>query len=373
MSYLANELRDTPAQREAGLKQLIFSLLGPIRAWFGDREIALGPPQQRALLALLLLRAGEPVSKEEAVRALWGDAAPKFAEGTVRTYVYQLRRKVTEVGALQRVTLQSQSGGYYLLTANGAALDTDRLKQGIDGSRSARRAGDLRGTVRLLRESLTLWHGTPFAGIDTSFFNIERERLEQIRATAVEDLAEAEIAVGLQTDAVVTLRMALAEHPLRENLWVLLLRALSDVGRRAEALAAYQEARRVLRAELGLDPGSRLQELHRAIITEAPVPPVTVLPDARDARVPMPMCLPTARDGFAGRATVLSELTLADALQLLGSIVGHERLHQDIEASARLVAACSYQPDAVCAVAERLLAAPYRTLREVEREVLQDA
>jgi DNA-binding SARP family transcriptional activator len=373
MSYLAYELRDTPAQPEAGRKQLNFSLLGPVRAWFGGREIALGPPQQRALLALLLLHIGEPVSKEEAVRALWGDAAPKFAEGTVRTYVYQLRRKVTEVAGLQRVTLQSHSGGY-LLTANGATIDACRLQQSIEDSRNARRRGDLRGTVQLLRESLTLWHGTPFAGIDTTYFNIERERLEQTRATVVEDLAEAEIAVGLQTDAVVTLRTALAEHPLREDLWELLLRALSDLGRRAEALAAYQEARQVLRAELGLDPGSRLQELHRAIFTEARVRTVAETPaEARRARLPMPIHRPATLNGFGRRAGGLSEFTLADALQLLGSIVGHDRLHQDIEASARLVAACSYQPDGVRAVAERLLAAPYRTLREVEREVLQDA
>jgi DNA-binding SARP family transcriptional activator len=347
MSYRSNELRDIPAQPEASRKPLKFSLLGPTRAWFGDREITLGPPQQRALLALLLLRAGEPVSKEEAVHALWGDAAPKFAEGTVRTYVYQLRRKLTEVAGVQRVTLRSYSGGY-VLTAVDATIDASRLRQSIKDSRDARGRGDLREPVRLLRESLALWHGTPFAGIDTTYFNAERERLEQVRATAAQDLAEAEIAAGLQADAVVTLRTTLAEYPLREDLWDLMLTALSDLGRRAEALAAYQEARRVLRAELGLEPGSRLQERHRAIIT------------ANVSR-------------FAGRAAQLSEFTLADSLQLLGSIVGHDRLHQDIEASARLVAACSYQPDAVRTVAERLLAAPYRTLREVEREVLQDA
>jgi DNA-binding SARP family transcriptional activator len=364
MSYPANERRDISAARKVDPKQLNFTLLGPIRAWYGHREVALGPPQQRAFLALLLLRIGKPVGKEEAVRALWGDAAPRFAEGTVRTYVYQLRRKAAEVAGLQRLALQSHSGGY-LLTANGALVDADRLRQSIRESRTARARGDLRGAVELLRESLTLWHGTPFAGINTTYFNIERERLEQVRATAVEDLAEAEIVAGLKTDAVVTLRAALAEHPLRENLWELLLTALSDLGRRAEALAAYQEARRVLRAELGFDPESRLQELHRSILTEARKRTV--------AGASTPIHRPNALGGFSGRAAELPELTLADALQLLGSIVGHDRLHQDIETSARLVAACSYQPDAVRALAERLLTAPYRTLREVEGEVLQHA
>jgi DNA-binding SARP family transcriptional activator len=485
--------------------ELRFSLLGPVRAWSGDHEIALGSPQQRALLAVLLLRVGEPVTNEDAVRALWGDTAPRSADGTVRTYVYRLRRKITEVVGVHRLALRSHSGGY-LLATNGATIDTDVFERTLDDAHAAREDGDLDRAVRTFRAALALWRGAPFAGADTTYFNTERERLEGLRTAAVEELAEAEIAAGDHGSAVTTVKTALVGQPLQEKLWELLLRALSGLGRRADALAAYQDARRVLRAELGLEPGPRLQELHRDLLAAT-----QVRPGADEASSPVPDQLSDVAAGFVGRTAELAELTtwlrdparpalvglhgaarlgktalavraalalrphfpdgqlyteltgpdgmpvapeavlvgllrglglsparlprtlpeltslwqltvdrrrvlvvldnvqdtrqilpvlpnspvpavlltsrhqladvpdlhsltlggltLADSLQLLGSLVGHGRLHQDVEAAARLVAACAYRPAAVRAAAARLLNHPHRTLREVEREL----
>lgn len=505
MSELAREACPPAADH------LRFSLLGPVRAWSGDHEIALGSPQQRTLLAVLLLRIGEPVTNEDAVRALWGDTVPRSADGTVRTYVYRLRRKITEVVGAHRLALRSHSGGY-LLTANGATIDTDLFERTLDDARRAREDGDRDRAVRTFRTALALWRGAPFAGTDTTYFNTERERLEQLRTAAVEELAETEIDVGEHGSAVMTVKTALAGQPLQEKLWELLLRALSGSGRRADALAAYQDARRVLRAELGLEPGTRLQELHRDLLAAAQVRPAPgAHADTTRASSPVPAQMSVAADGFVGRTAELAELTtwlrdpgraalvclhggarlgktalavsaalalrphfpdgqlytelagqdgipvapeavlanllrdlgmppaslprtlpeltslwqlavdrkrvlvvlddvrdsgqilpvlpnspvpsvlltsrhqladvpdlhsmslgrltLADALQLLGSLVGHGRLHQDAEAAARLVAACAYRPEAVRAAAVRLLNHPHRTLRDVERDL----
>lgn len=505
MSEFAHETRPPAADR------LSFSLLGPVRAWSGDHEIALGSPQQRALLAVLLLRVGEPVPNEDAVRALWGDTAPRSADGTVRTYVYRLRRKITEVVGAHRLALRSHSGGY-LLTATGATIDTDLFERTLDDAHRFRGEGDLDRAVRTFRAALALWRGAPFAGADTTYFNTERERLEQLRTAAVEELAEAEIDAGEHGSAVTTVKTALVGQPLQEKLWELLLRALSGLGRRADALTAYQDARRVLRGELGLEPGPRLQELHRDLLAAAQVrPALGVHADAARTGPPVPARMSVAADGFVGRTAELAELTgwlrdpgraalvglhggarigktalavraaltlrphfpdgqlyvgltgpdglplapeavlagllrgldvpsaslprtlpeltalwqlavdrkrvlvvlddlqdsrqilpllpnspvpsvlltsrhqladvpdlhslslggltLADALQLLGSLVGHGRLHQDVEAAARLVATCAYRPEAVRAAAARLLNHPHRTLRDLERDL----
>jgi hypothetical protein len=394
-----------------------------------------------------------------------------------------------------------------------AMIDTRLFERCLANARRALAEGDHGLAIEQFRAALAFWRGVPFAWMDTTYFNTERDRLEQLHAAAIEDLTAVEIAAGDHASAVATLKTTLAAQPLQENLWELLLQGLSGLGRRAEALAAYQDARQVLRTELGLEPSARLRELHHRLLVSVPAEqePPSRRADIRDIGVPANDRPAPAPDEFVGRAAELSEitsrllgthqpalvgltgaanigktalavhaahvlrpyfpdgplyvslsrpdgapvapevalaellrrcalpetriprslsdlvavwqattagrravivlddvqdraqvlpllpaaagpavlvtsarrltglpalhtitvggLTRADALQLLGSIIGHHRLYQDVEVAPRLVAACGYQPHLVRTAAMTFLGDPRRTLHDIEREL----
>ncbi|MGI5336476.1 BTAD domain-containing putative transcriptional regulator [Streptomyces sp. CA-181903] len=441
-----------------------------------------------------------------------GRLRPRSADTTVRTYVYRLRRLLGDLAG-DAPEIRKQGGGY-LLTAGGATLDTELFRDLLARGREARDRTDPGTALGHLRDALALWRGTPFGDADTPYFTAERERWEQLRSAATEELAAVQIGLGRYAEAVAMLEAELAGRPLWEKLWELRIRALAGLGRRADALAAYQDARRLLHTELGLEPGPGLRELHRGILAleppapaapavppaersgtagrsgeppappadfvgrtaelaalaerlTAPGPPVVMsltgpagigktalalrvardlrsrFPDGRlyarlaapdgtprppedvrgelltalgvpAAAIPGPVSeraalwrrmtdgrrlllvlddavpgtrpepllpvspgsaallvghRPTDELASAERAFVLDGLTLADALQLLGAVVGHERLRHEAEPSARLVSTCEYRPAALRAAAARLLADPRRSVRDVEREL----
>ncbi|MFI9721804.1 BTAD domain-containing putative transcriptional regulator [Streptomyces sp. NPDC052396] len=282
-----------------------FSLLGPVRAWAGNTELDLGSPQQRALLGVLLLRRDEPVSCEQATRALWGETAPRRADGTVRTYICRLRRVLGEAAGPDRLEIRSCAGGY-LLTADGATVDTDLFREQLALARRARARGELEAALGHFQDGLALWRGTPFAEAHTAYFLSEREQWLRSRAVAVEELAAVQVLLGHHAEALAALEPALAAEPLCERLWELRMQALAGLGRRADALAVYQEVRQLLCAELGLEPGPGLRELHRALLAQDPEPaPVASAPAPA---WPAPAELPDPPDGFVGRAAELAEI-----------------------------------------------------------------
>lgn len=293
-----------PSAGTAGV--LRFSLLGPVRAWAGDREIDLGSPQQRALLGVLLLRRDEPVSCERAVRALWGETAPRRAGGTVRTYISRLRRVLGGAAGPGAPEIRSCGGGY-LLTADGAAVDTDLFRERVALARRARERGDLDAALVHFQDGLALWRGTPFAEAHTAHFLTEREQWLRSRSVAIEEMTAVQVLLGHHAEALAALDPALAAEPLCERLWELRIQALAGLGRRADALAAYQEVRRLLCAELGLEPGPGLRELHRGLLTREPEP---VAPAGRPSW-PAPAELPDAPDGFVGRTAELADIAAA--------------------------------------------------------------
>src|SRR5438876_4084513 len=222
-----------------------FRILGPVEAVDGGRTLSLGGGAARSLLALLLLHANEVVSGERIVDELWGERPPATASKIVQNAVSQLRR------ALGDGRVETRDRGYVLHLAAGE-LDLDRFEQLVD---EARRARSPDAQARTLREALGLWRGAPLSNVDADpFTQTAAGRLEERRLVTLEARIEADLARGEHANLVGELESSVAEHPFRERLRAQLILALYRAGRQAEALAAYQAARRTLADELGLEP-----------------------------------------------------------------------------------------------------------------------
>jgi DNA-binding SARP family transcriptional activator len=237
--------------------ELRFEVLGPVRAWVGDRELELGTPQQRAILGILLLRGGATATPDQLINAVWGPAAPRAAIGVIRSYVSRLRR------VLPKDVIESAGGGYSLRTAN---LDLTEFTRHIEAARGA----EPHTAARELRAALVLWRGTPLAGVNGDYAEFERTRLTQVRLAAVEDLAAADIESGRLAEAAAALAEVIAEQPLRERPRELLMLAHYRAGRQADALAVFAEIQHLLADELGLDPGPGLRDMQRRILAADP-------------------------------------------------------------------------------------------------------
>ena len=249
---------------------LSFGLLGPVVVWRNGRDVDVGSPQQRALLALLLLHRNEVVSLDRMVDALWPRRAPRNALQVVRTYISRLRACIEphrEPDARPRV-LVTRHQGYELVIAADQA-DADRLQSLLTAARGRLEGSEPYQAELLLREALGLFRGTPLSELpDDPFAGYERDRIEELRLVAEEDLAEARLATGRERELVAELKAAVAREPLRERRWGELMVALYRSGRQAEALEAYREARRLLDERLGLDPGRDLRALERMILLQ---------------------------------------------------------------------------------------------------------
>ncbi|MFC4019679.1 BTAD domain-containing putative transcriptional regulator [Micromonospora sp. GCM10011542] len=266
---------------------LRFEILGPQRAWYADQEIDLGPGKQRAVLAVLLLSAGRPVSTGQIIEAVWPEDPPANGPNVVQKYVAGLRR-VLEPDRSPRTPGQvlSLTDAGYLLRVGPEALDAVRFERGIHRARQQRAEGRAGEALTELATALDLWHGDPFAGFTGSVFEATRHRLVELRAVALETRAELTLDLGRHREMIGELVELVAEFPVRERLRHQLMLALYRSGRQAEALAAYREFGDLLREEYGIEPGEALRELHRRILRSdptlaatppnAPEPPRTV-------------------------------------------------------------------------------------------------
>ncbi|MFJ6392443.1 BTAD domain-containing putative transcriptional regulator [Streptomyces sp. NPDC091972] len=278
------------------------AILGPVRAWRRDEEIDLGSPQQRGLLALLLLREGRSVETEAILDALWGEEGPRGARGTIRTYVYRLRPILGDVA-----TIESTGSGYRLTVRDGQ-VDLSRFRELIAQAHTARGAGASARAADLLRQALGTWQGPALSGVRGRFFELERDRLEELRLAALEEVFDLELEAGGHPGLTSEIRAALMEHPLRERLHEQLMLSLFQAGRRAEALAAYQHTRQLLREELGVDPGPALRSLHSRVLHEDDESPALADREPASASAPVPAQLPPDSGVFTGRRAEIGEL-----------------------------------------------------------------
>ncbi|MFF1411416.1 BTAD domain-containing putative transcriptional regulator [Streptomyces sp. NPDC058289] len=347
----------TPPPSAAGGNR--FAVLGPIRAWRGGEALSSGTPQQRALLAVLLLREGRTATAPELIDAIWGEDPPQQALATIRTYASRLR-KILEPGLLV-----SESGGYAIRLPHPEALDlgiaralaadaeaaragkakpqaqTHRQLQTQAQGRAQGRAhdhaqghaagmgapgspgtpstpsspgtpagkGDRELARTLLARALDVWDGEPLAGVPGPHADTERTRLAEWRLQLLETRLDLDLELGHHAEAVSELTALTAAHPLRERLRELLMLALYRSGRQAEALAVYADTRRLLADELGVDPCPELSELQQRILradselarAEDPAPaaaPVLVRPAQ----------LPATVSDFTGRSSFVRDL-----------------------------------------------------------------
>ncbi len=241
-----------------------FRILGPLEVWDGGCEVSLGGRKPRALLAVLLLHPNEMVAADRLIDELWGEEAPERAAAALRVNVSRLRK------ALPQEVLTTRSPGY-VLRVEPDALDLHRFERLVDEGRGLLARGLAVDASARLRDALSLWRGPALADfVYESFAQTAIARLEEIRLAAVELRIDADLVLARHDGLVGELEALVAEHPLRERLRRYLMTALYRSGRQAEALDAYQDARRRFVDELGIDPSPALQELERAILRQDP-------------------------------------------------------------------------------------------------------
>jgi DNA-binding SARP family transcriptional activator/tetratricopeptide (TPR) repeat protein len=298
-----------------------FGLLGPLSARHSDAEIVV-PPRLRALLAALLLRAGRLVSVAELVESVWDNNVTPGAQVTLRSYVKRLRQVLGPVAGARVVT----RGAGYLIEVNEDELDLLRFGSLFRAGDAALRGAQWQRASDLLIEALGLWRGAALADVPSEALKrSEVPRLEELRLQSLEWRIEADIHLGRSGTLVPELQSLVMEHPLRERFHAQLLLALVHCGRRAEALDAYQRARRLLVEELAIEPGPELRDLHRRVLAGDPELAAHIgrVPVALPHQLPIPVRL------FAGRTTELRELAKlldrpaqADATVVIASIDG---------------------------------------------------
>jgi YVTN family beta-propeller protein len=291
-----------------------FRILGPLEVEDDGRTLPLGGSKQRALLALLLLHANEVVARDRLIDELWGDGAPETASTAVQGYVSALRKTL---GAERIVT---RAPGY-LLRVDPEAVDLGRFERLVGEGRAALAAGDPAKASQTLSEALALWRGLALADLNsTPFAYAEGLRLQEFRLAAVEHRIDAALALGRHADVVAELEALVAQHPLREKLRGQLMLALYRCGRQSEALEFYQEARRLLVGELGLEPGAPLRTLEQAILNQDPAleaPSTTATRIEPSARRPRPLRRTLALLGIVG--VVAAGVVAASAVLLTRS------------------------------------------------------
>ncbi|MGW5659553.1 BTAD domain-containing putative transcriptional regulator [Streptomyces sp. NPDC003758] len=283
---------------------LRFGVLGPVRAWRGEELLATGSPQQRALLAALLMREGRTATASELIDALWGDDPPPRALAAVRTYASRLR-KVLSPGVLL-----SESGGYAVRLGEPRSLDLAAAQELAAEAEKAKNSGDLCHARHVLNEALALWDGEPLAGVPGPYAEAQRARLEEWRLQLLESRLDMDLEQGCHAEAVSELTALTAAHPLRERLRELLMLALYRSGRQAEALAVYADTRRLLADELGVDPRPGLKELQQRILQADPTLAEPSAPAPEPSATPVrPAQLPATVPDFTGRAAFVAELS----------------------------------------------------------------
>jgi DNA-binding SARP family transcriptional activator len=308
-----------------------FRILGPLEVLDEGRVLTLGGSKQRALLALLLVHANETLTPDRLIDELWGERPPATAAKTLQAHVSRLRKAL---GADHGAVVTRPHG--YEFRLEPGCVDAYRFERLVGEGRGALATGRPQRALVKLQEALALWRGPPLADLAYEpFAQREIARLDELRIAALEQLIETRLALGGHAELVGELETLIDEHPYRERLRAQLMLALYRSDRQADALQAYQDARRTLVEELGIEPGERLRELERAILAQDPALHLTA--EAKPAGTSL-------GSAFVGREHELAELAggVDDAFSGRGRLfllsgepgIGKSRLADELSAHA---------------------------------------
>ena len=294
------------------MRTVEFGILGPLQVVAGERPVVFGAAKLRATLSVLLVHANQFASLDRLVDELWEDQPPSSAAKLVPQYVSQLRRSLQPDWDRRRhgPLLETRPRGY-LLHVEPDALDADRFRAMVERSRCLVRSNAAQAAADGVRQALGLWRGVALADVPrTPSVAAAAAQLEELRIAAVEDRIEAELAVGRHSELVCELSALVSRYPLQERLRGQMMLALYRSGRQAEALQAYQAARKVLLEELGIEPGRGLRQLQRAILTADPAlePASDGVRVAAPSNQLPPAQLPADVGAFTGRGRHLRQL-----------------------------------------------------------------
>ncbi|MET9887944.1 BTAD domain-containing putative transcriptional regulator [Streptomyces sp. NPDC006430] len=293
-------------------------VLGPIEVTDQGEAVPLPGGRARTVLAALALHHGHAVSVERLVAAAWGDDAPVTARAQVQAMVSALRRALG--GTLRPQAIRTRQPGY-ALSADAVRTDLDIFVRWVAEGRREAAEGDPTEAARLLRTALGQWRGPAFDGLPSAYLEAEAARLDETRLGVLEECIGLELSLGARPDLIAEIRLLATSHPLRETGHRLLMTALRHAGRHAEALTAYQDARRVLVDELGVEPGPALRTLYQEILADGSAAPWPE-PPAPDARPGSPGRIPAARAPLFGRDRDVEELVALVATRRLVTLVG---------------------------------------------------
>ncbi|MEU4333001.1 BTAD domain-containing putative transcriptional regulator [Micromonospora lupini] len=261
------------------------NLLGGLEVLLAEHKLHLGTPKQQAIFAMLAVQPGQLVTLDDLVDELWPDDPPRSAVANVRTYAANLRRGLETLQPGREVLVRQRNG--YRLVVQPDLIDVFLFEMERCAGRDAMSSGDLHQALGLLRRAVGRWRGPMLAGIPRGpVLSARTAAAEEERLSATEMLADAQLGLGRNDLAIPLLREVVARHPLREQAYVLLMRALHERGDNAEALAAYDEIRTTLMTELGVRPGPDLQGLRETIVTTVsrPITPRAVASDRETDR-----------------------------------------------------------------------------------------
>lgn len=289
-----------------------FTVLGPVSAEVDGRAVDLDGSKQRTVLAALLLADGRTLTDERLAALLWGPDHRAASTSRLYTYVSRLRTRIGPGLRLERI------GRGYRMDIGDAVFDWDLFRRLAGAGRADLLAGRYAGAERTLARALALWRGPALRDVTAHLADAEAPGLEEARVSAHEDHADAALATGRAAEVVPVLTELVARHPVRERIRGQLMVALFRCGRQADALAVYEEGRRQLAEELGIDPGPALRSLHQQILTGT-------LPTARAPRRPaaapagpaggghglVPAMLPAGAGDFTGRAAQTAQVLAA--------------------------------------------------------------
>ena len=301
---------------ETGFRRLEVRLLGPLEVALAGRTVHIGSPKQRAVLAVLALEAGKLVTSDTLCELVWDKDQPASPSATLQSLISRLRGTLAAASGgfveAGRDVLRTREPGWVL---DVEPVAVDALRFGELTSRARRRSGrgEAAAAAEDLAEAIGLWRGAALVDVvDAGYLAAQATRLNVARLDALEDLAEAELAVGRPANALARMEVHVEENPLRERGWGLLMVALYRLGRQAAALDAFQQVRAILGDELGLEPSPELSDIEQRILRHDPALGGRSTSPATPAQIPAGTPTPGPSVGPVGEFADYSVVVVED-------------------------------------------------------------